>query len=433
MSAVAGTDVAIRLRSAFGMLVLVGGCILVSYNRSGTPWTTIASGLLLQFYLGYFVMKTELGFSIFDKFGEIVDSFLKNSQVGSAMVFGDGWAEHFFAFGVLPVVIFFSTFVSVVYYCGILQICVRVIACALKALLGTSLVQSVNSAANMFLGQTEAPLLIKPFLGKATPCDIHCVMTGGFASIAGSVLGAYIGMGISPTKLIGASVMSVPGTLVVANLVCPPGSLPELDVGGDVDDSAEESDGDYSHSVSRADDFEFPPPAENNVVEAAGNGASMAIDLVLNIGAMLIAFCSIISACDALLGTLGTYINVDDLSFDLICGYLFWPLAYIMGTPRDNCQIVATLIGNKVFVNEFFAYDKLSKFLETDGLSPRAEIIATYALCGFANFGSVGMQLGVFSALYPERKPAFARLVVPAMISGNVVCFINACVAGIFN
>lgn len=411
-----------RQQALIGTVVLIAACTALSQKVRNIPWDVVLSAGLLQFFMGVFVMRTEVGMTVFKEAGNAVSYFLDFSNFGASFVFGDGFQEHFFAFKVLPTIVFFSAFISSMYYMGVMQVTVRIISLLLKKTVGTSLVQSVNAAANLFLGQTEAPLLIKPFLPKASPCDIHCVMVGGFASIAGGVLAAYIGMGVKAEQLIGASVMSVPGTLLVSNLVCPPGSM-------------EGEEGEEGPEGNDDEHFEFPPSSENNIIEAAGNGAHLAIDLVLNIGAMLIAFFSLLKVINMLLGYLGGLVDVPDLCFDMICGTALWPLAWLLGTPHQDCYTVARLIGTKIFANEFLAYSDLAKLLKDpdEELHPRAELAATYALCGFSNIGSIGVQLGCLAALCPERSRVFAKLVVSAMISGNVVCFLTATVAGILN
>mmetsp|Transcript_5297 Transcript_5297/g.9928 ORF Transcript_5297/g.9928 Transcript_5297/m.9928 type:complete len:550 (-) Transcript_5297:373-2022(-) len=425
-----GPDSAYRLQSLLGTVVLSALCALVSWNFRGIPWRVVISGFLLQFFLGFFVMKVPAGMKFFKDSGDAVTAFLHYVEYGELMVFGEHIKPFSMAFNVLPTIIFFSAFVACMYYLGVLQVAVHIVAFTMKKLVGTSMVQSVNAAANLFLGQSEAPLLIKSFLPTASPCDLHCVMVGGFASVSGSILACYIGMGVSASQLIGASVMSVPGTLFVSNLVCPPGSLREEEV-------QQTSEGTPSD-----DDFEFPPATETNVVEAAGNGAVTAVELVLNIGALLVAFISLKAATDGLLHSLGTNVGVPELSFELISSYIFWPLAWLLGTPAQDCAHVARLIGTKIAVNEFVAYESLGKLLGNDEgqgeiierqLSERAELIATYALCGFSNIGSVGVQLAVFSTLCPGRKTVFAKLVMSAMLAGNVVCFMTATCAGILN
>lgn len=279
---------------------------------------------------------------------------------------------------------------------------------------------TLNASGNLFLGMTEAPLLIRPFLGQASPSDIHCVMVGGFASIAGSVLVAYIAMGISAPQLLGASVMSVPGTLVVANLLCPPGSFAEDDV-------------EYVDDRRSGDDekFEFPPPTETNVIEAAGNGTATAIFLVLNIGAMLIAFLSLLALVNAGLGQLGLLVGISDLSFEMICSYVFAPAAFLLGTPYSDCRQVAKILGTKLFVNEFVAYQLLAKLAAQNSIKPVSVLIATYASCGFANVGAIGIMLGGLMTLCPDRAKLFAKVVIRAMIAGNLVSWLNASYAAV--
>lgn len=416
-----------RMQSALGTVALIGGCIGFSSNMPGIPPKVVLAGMLVQYFLGWFVLGTELGQNIFKSVGDGAATFLDFSNPGSEFVFGPKYLTVFFAFKVLPTTIFFSAFTSSLFYLGILQVVVKAIAGALDQFIGTSLVQSVNAAANLFLGQTEAPLLIRPFLSKASPCDVHCVMVGGFASIAGGVLAAYIGMGISPEQLLGASVMSVPGTLVIANLMVPPGSFPEEEV---VDEDEKEDAAERN--------FAFPPVTETNLIEAAGNGTQTAINLVLNIGAMLIAFLSLIALVDAGLGYIGGLISIPQLSFEYICGFAFYPIAWMLGVPAGgDCTAVAQLIGKKIFINEFVAYNSLAELTGTcpgcDGsrtISVRAELIATYACCGFSNLGSIGIMLGGLGALCPERSKLFAKVVTKAMVGGNLVCFLTATFAG---
>jgi len=272
-------------------------------------------------------------------------------------------------------------------------------------------------------------------------------MTGGFATIAGGVLALYIAMGISPVQLIGASVMSAPAALMVSKMMCPDGSVAhgvdgqdesrseaqDSAGGGDCSDAQEIANGRCDGKVadSGAGGFTFPPATEDNVIEAAGNGASTAIVLVANIAAMLIAFISLIQLFDTLLGYFGGMVDVPELSFELICGYVFTPVAWLIGTPRADCFNVAQLIGTKIFVNEFVAYSRLEALIAGAAISERAQLTATYALCGFSNFGSIGVQLGGLSALCPDRRSIFAKLVFSAMVAGNICCFMTAAVAGI--
>lgn len=418
-----------KLQPLFGGLVFLACSAAASSSFRDIPWWLVLKGLMMQFLLGIIVLKTEVGFHFFKSFGDYVSAFLAASDKGAGFVFGDfppvetmigqkpPFELHFFAFKVLPTVVFFSAFVSAMYYVGVLQVVVRIIATSLRRLLGSSAMESTNAAGNIFLGQTEAPLLIKPFLATATASEIHAVMVGGFASVAGGVLAAYISFGINPQELIGASIMSAPACLVVAKLIVPETEHPHADSSEKI--SAEE------------EEIVFPPPSEINVIEAAGNGASTAIGLVANIAAMLIAFISIVFVVDQLLGYFGGLVDYPDLSFELISGYVFAPVAWLCGVPWAEATLVGKLFGKKVFVNEFVAYLDLAGLIGRKQISPIAEQAATYALCGFANFGSIGIQLGGLTAMCPERRSDISKLVFSAMVAGHITCCLTACVAGI--
>jgi len=281
--------------------------------------------------------------------------------------------------------------------------------------MGTSAVESLSSAANIFVGQTEAPLLIRPFVQDLTMSELHAVMTGGFATIAGGVLAAYIQFGISASHLISASVMAAPGALAISKLLYP---------------ETEKS------KTAAGEQILFPQVEERNVVEAAASGASNAISLAANIVAMVLAFLSLVAFLNAILGWLGSMIDHPELSFDEICGYLFLPFSFIMGVPITDCISVSTLLGQKTFLNEFIAYSTLSDWINNreNGGSPtiqiRSEVIATYALCGFANVSSIGIQLGGLTPLAPLRKCDIAALGTRAMIAGTLASFLTACIAG---
>jgi nucleoside permease NupC len=460
-----------KVQSVIGFCVLLGVSVLSSKNRSNIPWRLVSAGLLCQFYLGLFVFKTDAGYHFFRSMGDYVTAFLAFADVGAKFVFGAEMCDPrngVFAVLVLPKTVFFSAFCSCLYYLGILQATVKVVAAVLHCALGSSLPESVNAAGNIFLGQTEAPLLVRNILPTATASEIHCIMTGGFATVAGSVLAAYISMGVNASQLIGASVMSAPAALTISKIVCPSGvtvddsgsialdepsdSTPPVDSGSTalvdadaekamLDDNVRTDDSrDASSSAAVDADFFFPAPAEKNLVEAAANGASLAIGLAANIAAMLVAFIALIAFLDAMLGNFGAMVNVK-LSFQIVCSWMFYPIAWILGTPLEDCGTVASLIGTKLSVNEFMAYNHLSLMLpkENDGvmtertISHRGELVATYALCGFSNFASIGIQVGGLSALVPEKKKVYVALVFSAMIAGNTCCFLTAAVAGILS
>jgi len=411
----------VKVQATVGSAILMATCYFVSTNRGGIKPQVVGYGFVLQYFLGLFVLTTETGQATFQFLGESATFVLDLSKVGSKFIFGDEvWElpgfKFSFAFSILPALFYFSALVAALRYLGVLQVFVGAVSSCLNKIVGTNLVQSVNASANLFLGMTEAPLLIRPFLHTASPSDIHCVMVGGFASIAGSVLVAFISMGIPAPQLLGASVMSVPGTLVIANLICPQGSYPEEEVDKEVEPGK--------------DEFEFPPSTEINVVEAAGNGTQTAIGLVLNIGAMLISFLSLIALLDSGLGFLGNLVNVE-VSFASITSVIFWPLAFIIGTPIADCSKIAAVIGTKVMVNEFVAFLELAPLIENGDILPQSALVATYASCGFANVGSIGIMLGAMSTLVPERSKLFAKVVVRALIAGNLVNWINASYAAV--
>lgn len=416
-----------RLISLFGLGVFIVGSWLCSWNRPAVKWRPVIGGLLFQLLFGFLILRTEAGYRTFDFLGKKMNQLIGHTDAGANFVFG--WAAQgfnafefdannqsntakvvpyfgAFAFKILPTVIFFSALVSILYYLGFLQAFIRVIGAVLCLLLGTSVSESLNAAGNIFVGQTEAPLLIRPFLAQMTPSELHAVMTGGFATIAGGVLAVYINFGVDASHLLAASVMSAPAALAISKLLYPE---------------------DETSKTAAGVEYEIPNGEDGNLIEAAANGAAMAIKLAINIGGQLIAFIAIIDMLNSWLASIGALVDVPQLSFELICGYVLYPIAFIMGVPAKDCLKVGTLLGQKIFVNEFVAYDQMSK----QSLDPRSETIATFALCGFANFSSIGVQLGGLVPIAPNQSKQLARLVFSAMIAGNIACFMTACVAGV--
>ncbi|KFM80866.1 Solute carrier family 28 member 3, partial [Stegodyphus mimosarum] len=289
-----------------------------------------------------------------------------------------------------------------------MQVLVMKVGWLLQHTIGTTACESMNAAANIFLGMTEAPLLIRPYLPLMTKSEIHAVMTGGFATIAGSVLAAYINFGISASHLLSASVMAAPAALAFSKLVYP----------------------ETEESKTQASSIKIEKGTESNALEAATNGASTAIKLVSNIAANLIAFVAFVALLDTVLSWMGSLIHWDFLSFEWILSKLFIPASLLMGVDWDDKEKVANLVGLKMVVNEFVAYKRLADYQKDNQLSARSEAIATYALCGFSNVSSIGIQIGALSALAPGRKSDFAQIALRAMITGTATCFLNACVAG---
>merc|ERR1719285_1173917 len=405
------SDDPIRFISLAGQIVLVFICWLGSWRRADVNWRPVIWGLVLQWVLALFILRTDPGYDAFDWISEQAKVFLEYSEEGAGFVFGyDTLKQHYFAFVVLPTVIYFSSIVSILYHLQVLQYIIGKIAWLMKKTLQTSTAESINAAGNIFVGQTEAPLLIAPFMKTMSLSEVHAVMTGGFATIAGGVLAAFIGFGIPAQHLIGASVMSAPAALAISKLIFP-------------EDPDRKTDDSEVALKSR--------PPTSNIIEAAANGAAVAIPLVANIAAMLIAFLSILEFLDQFLSWFGDFVGYDGLSFEKLCGWLFWPMAFLMGVPTDDCEKVGSLLGLKTFANEFVAYGELSKRINDGTLQDRSVVIATYALCGFANFGSMGIALGGLTPLAPEREKEFARVVFSAMVAGTIACFMTACIAGV--
>jgi concentrative nucleoside transporter, CNT family len=381
---------------------------LLSNNRRIIPWRTVIMGTLLQFIFAVLILKTPPGKAFFIKLSDGVTAFLDFSDAGSRFLFGDNFKEHLFAFKVLPSIIFFSSIITVLYYLGVLQFIVRVFAKIMVKLMGTSGAESLASAVNVFVGQTEAPLLIRPYVPFLTQSELMAVMTGGFANIAGGVLAAYVAMGIDAGHLIASSVMSAPASLLMAKLMFP-----------ETQQSA--TAGKVTLEVER-------PWA--NIIDAAADGASEGLKLALNVAGMLLAFIALVTLFDATLGWVAGWFGYPGLSLQLILGWLFRPLAFVMGVPWAEADKVGSLLGIKTVINEFVGYAELQKMITAGQLSPRAQVIATYALCGFANFSSIAIQIGGITPMAPERKGDIARLGLKAMIAGSLATFQTATIAG---
>jgi len=411
-----------RWQCLLGLMFFILLCWVISFKPMQVKWRPVLWGLFLQWFFGYIVLRTWWGREAFSWLSGQVTTFLDYTTAGSMMVFaGDYGAGNWFlptsfAFGVLPTVVFFSAFVFLLYWAGVLQKVISFIAYFMQVTLGTSASESLSAAGNIFVGQTEAPLLVRPFLKDMTESELHAIMTGGFATIAGGVLAAYIAFGVSAKHLISASIMSAPAALAVSKIVYPETEQSKTGSGKKVE-------------VSDLSDAVGP-------IDALAKGTIISIPLVANIAAMLITFNALIGFLNAVIGYFGERVGIvgeDKLSFEKICGWVLYPIAWLMGTPSSDCDSLGELLGIKVIVNEFVAYDKLrGKYCGGD-LSARGVLIATYALCGFANLGSIGIQLGGLGPLAPNRQDAMTKVVFRAMIAGNIACFMTACVAGILD
>lgn len=392
-----------------GLVAMLGLAFAFSTNRRRVPWRLVVIGIVLQFSFALLILKTPGGRMVFAGASDAITAFLNFSDTGAAFVFGEGFQEHFFAFKVLSTIIFFSSFIAVLYYLGVLQKVVSVFAYVMQRTMGTSGAESLSAAANIFVGQTEAPLLIRPYVAGMTRSELMAVMTGGFATVAGGVMAAYVGMGISAGHLLAASVMSAPAALVMAKIM-----LPETEVS--------QTAGKVTITVER-------PWA--NVVDAAAQGAADGLKLALNVAAMLLAFRALIAVLDGGLGLVGPWIGVEPLTLSMLFGWAFAPLAWLMGVPWSESILVGSLLGTKTVLNEFIAYPELATMMKAGVLSEKSSVIATYALCGFSNFSSIAIQIGGIGGIAPERKSELAQLGLRAMVAGSFACFQTATIAGL--
>ncbi len=431
-----------RARSFLGLLALGFIAWLLSVDRKIIAWRVVLWGMALQLIFAVFILKTPIGGLIFDSLNRVVLALLGFTVDGARFIFGNlvwdnvpvgegpaGAAGQglfqptagqvantgaLFAFNVLPTIIFFSSLMTVLYHLGIMQTVVKGFAWVMQRTMRTSGAETLSAAGNIFVGQTEAPLLIKPFIDRMTRSEIMAVMTGGFATVAGGVLAAYVGMLVAffpdiAGHLMAASVMSAPAALVVAKLMYPETAEPE-------------TSGILELKVERADP---------NLIGAAARGASEGLYLALNVGAMLLAFVALVFMCDGILGLLGGMVGLESLSLQAILGWVFSPIAWLMGLAWEDAVQIGALLGMKTTLNEFFAYLQLASILaEGADLQPRSIVIAAYALSGFANFSSIAIQIGGIGGIAPSRKDDLARIGLRAMIGGTIAAFMTATVAG---
>ncbi len=395
-----------RLTGLVGIFVLLSSAFLLSNNKSKINLKTVGWGFALQFIFAFLILKTPIGKPFFGFFDKAITKLISFSNDGANFLFGDNPIFESFAFRVLPSIIFFSALMSILYHFGITQRAVSFIAKIMQRSMDTSGPETLSVSANIFVGQTESPLLIKPYISKMTRSELMTLMVGGFATVAGGVLAFYVTWltnipGIAG-HLLSASVMSAPAALAIAKIICPEVEVDKID---------------NNIKISNSKQF-------SNIIEALGSGASDGVKLAVNVGAMLIAFISIIALINYSLSFLGT-------SLEIILGYLFQPLAWSMGIPWEDSGAIGSLLGKKIVFTELIAFGDLKEMIDGDVISNRSAIIASYALCGFANFGSIGIQLGGIGGIAPERKKDISGLVFKAMIGGALASFITASIAGI--
>ncbi|GMT19018.1 hypothetical protein PFISCL1PPCAC_10315, partial [Pristionchus fissidentatus] len=415
-----------RLRSMGGIIMYVILCVLMSANPHRIKWRPVIGGVVQQFVIGLIVLKWDDGREALSWASDQVVTFLDYTMVGTAFTYGFvseppnicGFGS-IFLYTSLQIIIYFGSIVAVLYYLGVIEAVLKVVAIGMQYTLGTTAAESLNAAACIFLGQTEAAILIQPALETMTASEVHAVMTAGFACIAGSLFSAYISFGACPSYLLSASVMSAGASLGVAKLL-----YPEIQVS----------------SQKRIQDFKFAKMEETNILECISNGAVHSAKFVFEIGANLIVYLALLACLNSSIGYLGGLVGYPELTFNEILGYCFFPLAYMMGasdapdsaTNIDETLKVAQLMGMKTVLNEFIAYQSLADMIRAGTLTgARAQMIATYALCGFSNISMIGSQLGILGGMCPKRKAVFAKVVVRALIAGSITCFMTACTAGV--
>ena len=410
------------LNSLFGMVVLIAIAVLLSSNRRAINVRTVAGAFLIQISLGALVLFVPWGREGLLAASEGVSKVIAYGNDGVGFLFGGlvsdkmfelfGGGGFVFALRVLPMIVFFSSLMAVLYYTGVMQIIIKVIGGFLQKVLGTSKAESMSAAANIFVGQTEAPLVVRPFIKSMTRSELFAVMSGGLASVAGSVLAGYAQMGVPLPYLIAASFMAAPGGLLFAKLLVPETEKPRTD-----EELSDEGD----------------KPV--NVIDAAAGGAVTGAHIAIAVGASLLAFVALISLVNGMIGGVGGWFGYGSLTLQTILGWLFSPLAWAIGVPWSEAGIAGSLIGQKVVVNEFVAYAEFVKYLAPESavqLSDTTKAIISFALCGFANLGSIAVLMGGLSIIAPSRRKDVAQLGFKAVVAGSLSNLMSAVIAGLF-
>ena len=406
------------LHSLIGILALLAIAIAFSKHRKAINWRTVGFAFLLQVFLGGFVLYVPFGKDVLASISNGVQHVIDSAQAGINFLFGGLASDAMFSNGVgfvfavrvLPVIIFFSSLIAVLYYLGIMQWVIKIIGGGLQKLLHTSKPESLSATANIFVGQTEAPLIIKPYISKMSQSELFAVMVGGLASVAGSILAGYAGLGVELKYLIAASFMAAPGGLLMAKLI-----IPETNKIVDQDGNI---------------DFDEQDEKPANVLDAAAAGASSGLRLAANVGAMLLAFIALIALINILLGGVTGIFGLEGITLEWLLGYLFAPLAWIIGVPTHEMLQAGSFIGQKLVVNEFVAY---VNFVEVkDALSVQTQVIITFALCGFANLSSIAILLGGLGSMAPNRRHDIAKLGLRAVLAATLANLMSAAIAGVF-
>lgn len=402
-----------RFTGLLGLILFLALAYVFSTNRSAIRWRTVAWGLGLQVLFAVVVLKSTVGQRIFATAGDGINKLLAHSVTGSSMVFGhlgDNSPASVFAFRVLPTIIFISAFFAVLYYIGFMQLVIRAFAWIMQKTMGISGAESTNVAASIFMGQTEAPLTIRPFLNGATYSELMTIMTSGMAHVSGGIMAAYIAYGIHASDLLAAVIMTAPGTILVSKMLVPETEVP-----------------------ATAGIVKMPPSEEHaneNLIGAIARGTIDGGALAFNVAIMLISFLALVSLSNAILNGIHGYLGGHHIPFpsslNAILGFFFAPVAWLIGVPWHEARLVGNLLGTRTVLNELVAYTDLGN--QKAILAPRTFTIATFALCGFANFSSIGIQIGGIGALVPDRRNDLARLGLRAMLAGTMANLMSAAI-----
>ncbi|WP_355662287.1 NupC/NupG family nucleoside CNT transporter [Halomonas salifodinae] len=408
------------LMGLVGVLTVLLLAFLLSENRRAIRPRTVFGALAIQAGLGLFVLYIPFGQTLLLGLTQGVQAVIDSAQAGMNFMFAGlvsdemfelfGGGGFVFALRVLPIIVFFSSLIAVLYHLGIMRWLINLIGGALQKLLGTSRTESLSASANIFVGQTEAPMTVRPFIGGMTRSELFAVMVGGLASVAGSVLGGYAAMGIPLEYLLAASFMAAPGGLLMAKMLVP-----------------------ETQTQTQGIDEVLETPKEEqpaNVIEAAANGAASGVQLAINVGGMLLAFIALIALANSLLGWVGGFVGYGDLTLELILGWLFAPIAFLIGIPWEEAVLAGSFIGEKIILNEFVAFADLAT--HEGELSPHSEAIVVFALCGFANLGSIAILMGGLGLMAPNRRSDIARLGLKAVAAGTLANLMSAALAGLF-
>jgi concentrative nucleoside transporter, CNT family len=407
-----------RWTGILGLLTMLSLAYLFSTNRSAIKLKTVAWGLGLQISLAFLVLQWSFGQNLFVHAGNGVNKLLAYAFVGSEFLFGELGKQHsslglIFAFQVLPEIIFIAALFALLYYLGVMQVCIRGMAWAMQRVMGASGAESLNVAASIFMGQTEAPLTIRPFLPDLTQSEIMTIMTSGMAHVSGGIMAAYIAFGVEARHLLTAVIMTAPGTLLIAKMLVPETEQPR------------------TMGTVHMEDVE----RDQNFLAAIARGTTDGLGLAVNVGAMLVSFLALIALANGMMGGIHNWLGGHGMmwfptSLQQIFGWAFAPVAFVIGVPWHDCVTIGNLLGTRMVLNELVAFSFLGPMKAT--LDPRSFTIATFALCGFANFSSIGMQIGGIGALAPNKRAQLAKFGIRAMLAGTMANLMSASIVGIF-